>query len=228
MTALAVQGDGKIVVGGQFLSFNDGSGANTKVNKLARFTADGALDTAFTASYAGTATGLNNSVYSVAVQGDGRIVVGGSFFSYNNGSGANSKVSKLARFTADGSLDTSFTNSYAGSATGLGDEVYSLAVQSDAKIVVGGAFHDYDDGSGPNPKVNHLARFNGTSGTDHHVPQLAQYGAERRRPGSGGNSLVGFAGDLYLRHSCRLHDLGRGHLTRGHRELHDHGQPARQ
>ncbi len=173
VTALAVQGDGKVVVGGQFVSLNDGSGANTKVNKLARFTAGGVLDTAFTTSYAGTATGLSNSVHSVAVQGDGRIVVGGAFTSYNNGSGANTKVSKLARFTADGGLDTGFTNAYAGSGPGLGDDVASLAEQPNGKILVGGFFHDYNDGSGLNPKVNQLARFNGTLNQTITFPSLS-------------------------------------------------------
>ena len=42
---------------------------------------DGTLDSAFSNSYAGSATGFNNYVNSVVVQPDGKIVVGGGFTS---------------------------------------------------------------------------------------------------------------------------------------------------
>lgn len=165
-SAVAVQADGKILVGGAFASYDDGSGANTKVSRVARFTATGTLDGDFATTYAGTSTGLNVSVAALAVQPDGKILVGGDFTSYNTGSGANSKVNKLARFNPDGSLDGGFTTSYAGTGPGLVGAVLALAVQSDSKILIGGSFSSYNDGSGANGKVNKLARFNAAGTLD--------------------------------------------------------------
>ncbi len=182
VTSVVVQPDGKLVVGGQFSSLDTGSGVNTRVNKLARFTAAGVLDAKFTTAYAGTNVGLSNSVHVVALQPDGRIVVGGAFTAYNDGSGSNPKVSKLARFTPDGKLDSGFANAYAGSATGLDDDVASVAVQSDGKMLAGGFFHAYDDGSGPNSKVNEVARFNGTLSQRITFPALADTAVNAAAP----------------------------------------------
>src|SRR5579871_2584106 len=63
--ALAVQADGKLLVGGDFLHIGGLSQAF-----LARLNADGSLDTSFTPT-------LDSSVYGIAVQGDGKIVVAG-------------------------------------------------------------------------------------------------------------------------------------------------------
>ena len=91
---------------------------------------DGTPDTAFTVN---TGSGFNSSVYSVAVQSDGKIVVGGSFTELN---GVTSN--RIARLNADGTPDTTFSNNTGSGFNGA--EVYSVAVQSDGKIVVGGDF----------------------------------------------------------------------------------------
>ena len=46
-----------------------------------------------------TGTGFNDYVYAVAVQADGKVLVGGNFTSYNGTSGQN----RLIRLNADGS-----------------------------------------------------------------------------------------------------------------------------
>src|SRR5205085_1040605 len=74
--ALAVQPDGKIVIGGDFSSYNGDAAASDYVMRL---NADGTRDTTFNAG----GTGANNTVYAVAVQPDGKIVIGGTFTSYN-------------------------------------------------------------------------------------------------------------------------------------------------
>ena len=71
--SVIVQGDGRIVLGGGFATFN-----GTAHNYITRLNADGSLDSTFNPG-----TGANTSVYSVAVQGDGRIVLGGSFTAIN-------------------------------------------------------------------------------------------------------------------------------------------------
>src|SRR6202040_3462524 len=83
---IAVQTDGRILFGGNFVSVN-----GSPIFNLARLNADGTVDTSFTA----TATGLffNGSVNAIVIQSDGKILVGGSFNRY------------LFRLNTDGSPD---------------------------------------------------------------------------------------------------------------------------
>jgi uncharacterized delta-60 repeat protein len=92
----AAQADGKLILGGNFLLLNQGAAQFG----LARLNIDGSLDTAFK-------PGTINSggvVYSLAVQPDGKILVGGTFSSINGVTRDN-----LLRLNPDGSLDPSFT-----------------------------------------------------------------------------------------------------------------------
>ena len=85
--AIAVQADGKILVCGQFTTFN----GNTR-NYLVRLNADGTEDTGFTVG-----TGFNNIVQAIAVQSDGKILVGGNFTSYDG-----ETQNRITRLNADG------------------------------------------------------------------------------------------------------------------------------
>ena len=116
MYPLALQADGKILVGGNFTAL-----AGQAREHLGRLNADGTLDTTFT-------NGANNIVLSLAVQTNGQILVGGWFTTL-----AGQTRNYVGRLNADGSLDTTFTN-------GANNYVYSLAVQADGKILVGGYF----------------------------------------------------------------------------------------
>jgi uncharacterized delta-60 repeat protein len=124
--AMALQPDGKILLGGIFTSV-----AGQTRNRIARLNADGTLDTAFNPNARGNATA---GVFSFALQPDGKILVGGTF---TNIGGVN--CSNLARLNPDGSLDSAFTPNptyfYPGSS-----RVMSLLVQPDGKIVLGGVF----------------------------------------------------------------------------------------
>jgi uncharacterized delta-60 repeat protein len=111
--AVAIQSDGKILIGGDFTSV----GGHAR-NHLARLNANGTLDTAFT-------TGFPDSVLCLTLQHDGRILVGGTF--------SDASRQHLARLLPDGSLDASFT-------TGTDGAVLSIAVASDDKLLIGGAF----------------------------------------------------------------------------------------
>ncbi|MEH2403919.1 DUF4347 domain-containing protein, partial [Nostoc sp.] len=120
----AVQADGKILVAG----VSNGDFA------LVRYNSDGSLDTTFSSDGKVTTDfGLLtiDSIYSLVVQADGKILVAGQ----SNGDFA------LARYNSDGSLDTSFSSD--GKVTtdfGLlpNEIVYSLAVQPDGKILAAG------------------------------------------------------------------------------------------
>ncbi len=121
----AIQSDGKIIIGGTFLAFN-----GTARNRLARLNVDGSLDTTFNPG-----TGAVNSVYTTALQPDGKIIIGGNFSSFNGTSRNN-----IARINTDGSPDTTFNPG-----TGVnGGPVYTAALQSDGKIIIGGTFTSYD------------------------------------------------------------------------------------
>jgi uncharacterized delta-60 repeat protein len=137
--ALAVQGDNKFVVAGEVLGPSGGYDF-----AVARYNADGSLDAGFgtggkVISDFGTNEIFQGSgydfAYAVAVQGDGRIVVGGKaeFYDYDGDFA-------LARYNADGSPDTSFGTG-GRVVTRLGDSddwVQSLVVQPDGKILAAG------------------------------------------------------------------------------------------
>jgi uncharacterized delta-60 repeat protein len=115
------QPDGKLVVGGSFTGF---SGQNT--GSLVRLTSTGAPDAAFNANLG---TGLDGTVRTVAVQADGKLVVGGNFATLN-GRAAQS----LVRLHADGTRDASFTAALSPAA-----DVGEVLVQPDGKLLVTGS-----------------------------------------------------------------------------------------
>ena len=118
--AVALQADGKTIVGGSFTMLAGQSCAN-----LGRLNLDGTLDTTFNAGMDGSSV-----VSCLAVQPDGKIVVGGIFEQFGGEEGYNWN---LGRLNPDGSKDTNFTSAANGT-------VCSLAVQPDGGILVGGAF----------------------------------------------------------------------------------------
>jgi uncharacterized delta-60 repeat protein len=128
--AVAVQSDGKIVIGGDFASYNGDAAASDHVMRLH---SDGTRDTNFNAG----GTGADATVNVIAVQPDGKIVIGGSFTGYNGAAGASDY---LIRLNTDGKLDTTFNPG----GTGANALVYGLAVQPDGRIVVGGQFTAYN------------------------------------------------------------------------------------
>src|SRR3954464_5109244 len=76
--------------------------------------------------------GANNQVNALAVQADGKVVVGGFFTGLGGGTGTTAR-SHVGRLNADGSVDTSFN-------PGANDNVFAIAIQQDGKILVAGQF----------------------------------------------------------------------------------------
>jgi len=122
--ATVLQSDGKILIGGEFTAYDA-----TNRNAIARLNTDGSLDATFNPS-----SGANDTVFAAATQTDGKIVIGGQFTMVNG-----VPRSHIARLNADGSLDASFNPG-----VGTSDNVYAIAVQSDGKIILGGAFNTYN------------------------------------------------------------------------------------
>ncbi|HKJ09760.1 MAG TPA: hypothetical protein VKA76_11810 [Gammaproteobacteria bacterium] len=135
---LCVQSLYIIVVAGHATQSNSGQDF-----AVARYKPDGTLDTAFgKGGIVITPVGSStvDSAQSVVVQPDGKVVAAGY-------SGTSSQYQlALARYDADGSLDTAFNAS--GSKPGTvtttvgsapDSRIYAAALEPDGKIVVGGA-----------------------------------------------------------------------------------------
>lgn len=128
--ALAILPDGKILVAGEVYT-----GAPCCDFGVARYNADGTLDTSFgTDGKVITAMGGEAHARAIAAQADGKIVVAG--YATN---GTNMDFA-LVRYNADGSLDTSFdTDGIVKTQIGGGNDVINaIAIQADGKIVVAG------------------------------------------------------------------------------------------
>jgi uncharacterized delta-60 repeat protein len=131
--AVAIQDDGKIVVAGGALSFS----VNTFLFSLARYNSDGSLDASFgTGGKVATNFGNGAGANAIAIQSDGKIVIGGGAFL---GNGTQNDFA-LLRYNTNGALDTSFGAS--GKVTtdffARDDRVNALAIQGDGKIVAAG------------------------------------------------------------------------------------------
>ncbi|MBK8478259.1 MAG: immunoglobulin domain-containing protein [Opitutaceae bacterium] len=121
VSALARTGDGKLLVGGAFTSFN-----GTDCNGLARVAADGSFDAAFAIG-----TGFNSpnghNIGYLTVMGDGRVVVAGEFTAYDG-----EPARYIIRLQSDGARDVSFSN--------WAPDLFipqGLAVEADGRILSG-------------------------------------------------------------------------------------------
>ncbi len=154
--ASVVLPDGKLVIGGSFSTYNNGAR-----RFLARLHADGSLDPAFQ-----TAPGPDGSIETLALQSDGKLIVGGSFTTYDS-----APRGGIARVNTDGSLDASFD-------PGAGAQAYpyvsTVAIQPDGKVIVGGWFTSFDGV----PRAR-IARLNANGSVD------ATFD-----PGSGANTVI--------------------------------------
>jgi len=127
-SATAIQPDGKIVAAGQFGSDND-----FIAFALARYNTDGSLDSSFGAG--GTVTTVIGGASALAIQPDGKIIVVGRSRALLDGS----RRFAIARYNADGSLDSSFGGGgVIVPAIGQGGGANAVAIQPDGKIVAAG------------------------------------------------------------------------------------------
>jgi uncharacterized delta-60 repeat protein len=158
VSGMALQPDGKVLICGGFTSYS-----GTSRNRIARLNADGSLDATFSPG-----TGANGNIHALALQPDGKVVIGGAFSSYNG-----SNRSRLARVNANGSIDT-FINNGAGS--GAGVDIRAIAIQPDGKIIIGGDFVDF----GATTR-DRLVRLNSNGTLDGgFIPTISSAGASGR------------------------------------------------
>lgn len=179
VSKIVVEMDERILITGSFTAFNNQARAG-----FARLTSTGALDS----SIAGAAS--NGTVYSLLTQPDGKILVGGSFTTFNG-----TAVNHLARLSSsNGAVDATFA-----AAGGYDGTVYSLALQADGRMLLGGDTA-YFQASGDNSPYWRF--FSGLPG----APGTVQFGTETvagveganatlsvtRTGGSSGTVLVGY------------------------------------
>ncbi|HEY3863683.1 MAG TPA: Calx-beta domain-containing protein [Verrucomicrobiae bacterium] len=141
VTAVAIDSIGRAVIGGDFNSYN-----SALIDYVARILPNGLLDNTFTA---GLGTGPNGFVNALAIDGSGRIIIGGDFNAVNA-----TNAFHIARLLPNGVLDTSFATGY-----GFDNNVNALAIDASGNILVGGDFDSFNK-----TNCNHIARLlpNGT------------------------------------------------------------------
>jgi hypothetical protein len=112
--AIAIQADGKILIGGTFTTWN-----GLARTRLVRLNTDGTEDTAFYSVFA-SGVGLNGAINDIKVQTDGSIILGGAFTSLNG-------VARnyLLRVDSTGFIDVVFSGNLG---TGFNAQVRSIAI----------------------------------------------------------------------------------------------------
>ena len=162
--ATAVQPDGKVIIAGSFTSFN-----GVAQNRIARLNVNGSLDSSFAIG-----SGPNAQVNAVAIQPDGKIIIGGDFTGVST-----ITAQRIARLNPNGSVDTSFNPHPAFDVTnGADNSITDIEIQPDGKVVIGGIFRTYRT-----VQRNLVARllsdgtldtsFNPGSGPDNYVSAVA-------------------------------------------------------
>ena len=143
--AIAIQQNGQAVIGGYFTSYD-----TTPVYGIARLLADGFLDASFN-NVQQPGVNYGGFVEAIAIDSSGRIIIGGSFSSYDGLAAPN-----IARLNVNGSLDQTFS-----SGIGFNGIVYSLALDANGNILVGGDFTSYNT-----TNCSHIARLMTNGGLD--------------------------------------------------------------
>jgi uncharacterized delta-60 repeat protein/uncharacterized repeat protein (TIGR01451 family) len=131
----------KIYIGGNIPFYG---GVN--VNNLVLLNNDGSRDNSFS-----TGIGFNEKVYTIKKQIDNKIIVAGTFTSYNG-----VLKNRVLRLNTDGSIDDSFNIG-----TGANDEIRTIEIQDDGKILLFGKFTSFN-----NSLCNRLVRLNSDGSID--------------------------------------------------------------
>ncbi len=156
---LLIEDNGKTTIVGNFSKIN-----NTNAFGIARLNDDGSIDNTFLLTYDFYASGSKYYINTIAIQKDGKYIVGGEFPSINNYNG------RIRRLNNDGTNDDSF-NVYSTFVDNLGldyplegfdKEINKIQVQNDGKIMVsGGSFR-----SNGNKKSLEIVRLNSNGTRD--------------------------------------------------------------
>ena len=132
--------DGSIIVGnivGRYGTYQN----TVDIGAISKFDSNGNLDTNFNINI----TDSNIQVYTLHIQSDNKIIVGGSNITTVDGT----NVSGIYRINSDGTLDTSFNNGGSGfeCVNMVPDQptVFDIVSQSNGNLIVGGLFDTYNN-----------------------------------------------------------------------------------
>ncbi|MES2559650.1 MAG: T9SS type A sorting domain-containing protein [Bacteroidota bacterium] len=123
--AMCAQLDGKLIIAGSFSAVN-----GVASGRIARLHTNGSVDATFNAG-----AGANSNIRNLAIQHNtGKIYIGGDFTTVNGVS-----QPRIARLLSNGLLDSAFPVG-----TGVNGTVYSIRIQHDGNVIIGGNFSQYN------------------------------------------------------------------------------------
>lgn len=120
LKSYAFQPDGKIIVNGVFY-------INNNRKNIVRLNADGTIDNTFNC--------IAGSAYTTVCQADGKIIVGGTYQAFKQ-----MYYGFVDKFNEDGSKDTTFQKAIFTGAAGNYNDVSTITIHENAKILMGGHF----------------------------------------------------------------------------------------
>lgn len=138
--SVAVLTDGRILVGGNFSTYN-----GIAATRFVCLNTDGSINTGFNVG-----GGFNGTPEKILIQPDGKVLIGGRF-NYYNGVLCN----QVVRLLPDGTRDPSF------SAPAITGNLFEMALQDDGKVLIGGTI----TAVGGTP-IGRLARLNSDGSLD--------------------------------------------------------------
>lgn len=156
--AIKIQSDGKIIVGGDFTSYN-----GVSRSRIARLNSDGTLDTTFNINYP-----VDKVIRTVLILSDGKLLIGGDFdivgecVAYDIPTSACIVYNirrRIAKLNTDGTLDQNFMSYFSSQRSALGffkpytyngvttniASVNTISEYSSGKYFIGGEFEIYHD-----------------------------------------------------------------------------------
>jgi uncharacterized delta-60 repeat protein len=139
--AITMQSDGKFIIVGNMSNYS-GSG----ITRIVRINTNGTRDLTYNSG-----TGLSNSAYSIAIQSDDEIIVGGDFATYSG-----SSVNRLVKINTDGTRDLSFSPG-----TTQNGGIYTLKLLNNNSLLVAGVFTSYSGST-----ANRLVKVNSNGSRD--------------------------------------------------------------
>lgn len=177
-----LQSDGKIIAVGSFTLWRP----SVTVGRVVRLNADGTRDATFTTN---VGTAANGNIERIGVHTDDTIVIPGSFTTWGG-----TTVNRIVRLNADGTRDTTFS---ANTGSGFNDNGYSVLIQTDGRILVGGAFTTFNGGSVPKVvRLNTNGTRDTTFGASHVTAGGASQGVEDIRSNSALQIIVAGASSV--------------------------------
>jgi uncharacterized delta-60 repeat protein len=125
VNTIEIDSSGNYYIGGSFTTYD-----NIPSNNIIKLTSGGTIDTSF--DYG---SGFNSEVTTIAIQLDGKIIVGGFFTTYKDVS-----CNRIVRLNTDGSIDNTFSVG-----VGFDGSVGNIKITNDNLIYVGGSFTTYQN-----------------------------------------------------------------------------------